>query len=102
MLAHFQIRCDQCKRSFAYDDIQYHQQQCNLTNCSNQLCYSKLQRAIRFQYNGVDYVACSQKCEKVTKFSLTLTCQDENMILKAYQEMLMDRKEQVQSNSNQF
>lgn len=43
---------------------------------------------IKFSFNGEDLVACSKKCQKVTKFSILLLANDEAQILTAFETML--------------
>jgi len=47
---------------------------------------------IKFAIDNVEYVSCSKKCQKVTKFSLILHRNDQIEILEAFQKMLEKRK----------
>lgn len=50
-----------------------HMTTCLKTLCSNELCSAKFtDQSFRFSVDGVQLIACSKKCKKVTKFAKLL------------------------------
>jgi hypothetical protein len=56
---------------------------CKQFVCSNELCQIKftvdgvgMSSRIKFAIDNIEYVSCSKKCQKVTKFSLVLRRND--------------------------
>jgi hypothetical protein len=82
MLAQYMIKCETCLKSFSYNDINQHEIACKQSVCSNELCSAKFlepgQNRIRFNIEGVEYISCSKKCQKVTKFGLIMQKNDEH------------------------
>jgi hypothetical protein len=87
------LKCSRCHRSVSYAEINHHEIRCKQLSCSNELCSVKfnentLSERIKFNFNGEDLVACSKKCQKVTKFSILIQTNDENKVLMAFEAML--------------
>jgi hypothetical protein len=63
----------------------------------------------RFTLGETDFVACSKKCKKVTKFDFMFSNQSEQQVLCAFEAMIRKKQSkpvesaiQVQSNSNDY
>lgn len=101
LLNQYMIKCSRCQKSVNYADINQHETRCRQLSCSNELCSVKFKEntfdsRIKFNFNGEDLVACSKKCQKVTKFSILLLANDESQILTAFETML---KKKAQKNN---
>jgi hypothetical protein len=93
LLNQYRIKCSRCQKSINYADLNQHETRCRQLSCSNELCSVKFSEntfdaRIKFNFNGEDLVACSKKCQKVTKFSILLLANDESQILTAFETML--------------
>ena len=110
MLHKYQVKCLTCNKSFTLKDLPQHEIICKQTVCSNELCgmslvddaplqldnqsiddmieqNSKVQK-IKFKIMDEEFVSCSKKCKKVTKFAYMLRQNNEQQILRAFESML--------------
>jgi len=110
MLKTYLITCSTCSKPFDLKNLAAHEVMCQQSVCSNELCGVTLtdenvvidldesleqviQRnldgnKVRFTIMGEEFVSCSKKCKKVTKFAYMLREKNEQEILRAFESML--------------
>ncbi len=111
MLATYLIKCVTCSKPFNLKDLVQHEVMCQQTVCSNELCGVSLvddqllidfdetvdqviarnidqNQRVKFTIMGEEFVSCSKKCKKVTKFAYMLRQKNEKEILRAFESML--------------
>lgn len=112
MLRTYMIKCRICSKPFDLKHLPGHEVVCQQSVCSNELCGAKLgedallldledslerviqrnlepsNNKIRFTIMGEEFVSCSKKCKKVTKFAYMLRQKNEQEILRAFESML--------------
>jgi Tfp pilus assembly pilus retraction ATPase PilT len=94
-----------CSKPFLIGELQEHERECARVKCNNELCGVELRsllekpekrnQVIRFEINNRQYLVCSKKCKKITKFSYILKKNDEKEVLKTFEAML---RKKIQKN----
>jgi hypothetical protein len=90
------ISCATCNKGLPLKELIKHEVICLQSVCSNELCGIDLDKKnnrssddkVRFTIMGEEFVSCSKKCKKVTKFSYMLKQNNEQEILRAFESML--------------
>lgn len=102
MLHRYKVKCATCNKPFDLKILPQHEVMCQQSVCSNELCAVSLTepstviidpndsvdqviarnieantKRIKFTIMGEEFVACSSKCKKVTKFAYMLRQQSE-------------------------
>ena len=110
MLNTYKINCITCNKPFSLRTLVQHEIMCMQSVCSNELCGISLldsdlplelsddclermidknsMQRVRFTIMGEEFVSCSKKCKKVTKFAYMLRQNNEQEILRAFETML--------------
>lgn len=119
MFNKYLIKCLTCNKAFKLSQIGQHEVICQQSVCSNELCGAQLvsdqplmlneesveqtiarnmevPQKYRFSIMGEEFVSCSKKCKKVTKFAYMLRQNNEQEILRAFESML--RKKMKRTN----
>lgn len=111
MIHMYSVNCHTCNRAYSMKEIMQHEVLCKQSVCSNELCGISLEDVnmpleldgnsieamiennsqmpkIKFSIMGEEFVSCSKKCKKVTKFAYMLRQNNEQEILRAFESML--------------
>lgn len=117
MMGTYQLKCSTCNKPFSLKNLASHEILCQQSVCSNELCGLSLvdsqqqqllldfdecvsvdqviaknlemqNNRVRFTIMGEEFVSCSKKCKKVTKFAYMLRQNNEQEILRAFETML--------------
>ena len=112
MLSIYVVKCITCSKPFDMKNLIQHEIMCQQSVCSNELCGVSLSddqllidleesvdqviarnmegnpNKIKFTIMGEEFVSCSKKCKKVTKFAYMLRQKNEQEILRAFESML--------------
>lgn len=125
MINKYRVRCGTCSKAFDLKILPQHEVMCQQSVCSNELCRTNLLQdqviidpddsvdqviarnidqpanRLRFSIMGEEFVACSAKCKKVTKFAYMLRQQSEQEILRAFETMLRKKAKKQSQGAQQ-
>ena len=80
MLSLYTVSCNFCQRAYNLTELPSHEVTCLRLKCSNELCALPLDLItdpIIFTFREDEFVACSKKCKKVSRFGMILKQKNE-------------------------